>query len=228
MIRFLFGKKPSPPTQLHRVLIPQGAAASPAQWSMAEALVAFVMAATERALFRWDELPAHAVAVFRSYQLAGDLDGKGIDYLFCNENYAAKAGEVVQGLRLIEMNALADVIQSASDAWIACSDQSAVVQQATMQRFAEYHAQQDGIAQRCSDWIRSSDLTLVLGDGRLDTVYKEVMKQLYRCNPYYAERRTAADQHRTRLGLRPVGPPALGPCSLEQLIADTEQKWGAA
>lgn len=151
MNRPMFGNRQSAPaTHLDRVLIPRGAALSLEQWSMAQALFDFVMVATERALFHVEELPADVVAVFRAYQLAGDLDGKEIDYLFCNEHFAARAGQVVEGLRLIKMDALADVIRSASEAWDACSDQPAEARPAIMKRFATARAGEDGIAARCS------------------------------------------------------------------------------
>lgn len=223
MTRAIFGKRQTPPIPapgplLNAVLVPRGAAASSDIWSMGEALHLFVTDAQERSLFRLEELPADAVAVFRAYELANELANWTLGGWHGNMRPdAERIDQTIAGLRLVGSSELADVAALASIAWSAGKP---------LDGFETNRDQEDALMPQCSAWVRHSPLTRVLGDGGLDTVYKETMKALGRCNPAYPRRRVIENDARQRRGLKPKPPIEGNPCTLEDLIAEMQARYG--
>lgn len=216
-----FGKRQQSANCLDRILIPGGAAASADEWSLSEALHLFVTEACERALFTRDELPADALAVLGAYHVANELvEGYTIGGWLSERERPVIL--VAHGLRMIGAADLAELLEVAARAPRTegePSERSANPAALGPQRW-------ESLISLCSQWVRQSPLTVVLGDGRLDTEYKQLMLQLCRCNAHYAERRQAEDERRTRLRLAPR-PRIEGPATtLEQLIAEMRRLHG--
>jgi len=221
MIRASFGKRlshlPTAPV-IQVVLVPKGAAASSDIWAMGEALHMFVAEAQERALFRIEGLPQDAIAVFRAYELASALSNWTLgDWHREMRLTPEQIDQTILGLRLIGSNEIADVAARAKIAWLAGEP---------LDQFTTSREMEEPLIGQCSAWVRHSPLTRVLGDGQRDTVYKEVMKALGRCNPNYARRRVAEDEGRRMRRIRPLAPLEGEPCTLDELIAEMQLRYG--
>lgn len=225
MKRPVFGKRAPVPNRLGVILVPRGAVASAQEWSLAEALDMFVAVAREDALFTPEELPADAVAVLEAYYFANDLlEGYGFPEWFGRTRNILRVEAISRGLRLIAAPEVADKFLQAAALWQAGgADAERDAALASLRPTSEEH---EPFISWCSDWVRHSPLTVVLGDGGLDTVYKQVMLQLFRCNARYAERKTAEDERRVGMRLQPKAQLQGTHCTLDRLIAEMQRLHG--
>lgn len=226
MFRRQFGKRelPSRTNEIDIILIPGGAAASADAWALGEALLMFITEAQQRALFQLNELPPDAIAVCRAYEFGNALGDWTVGGWFSSSSGARPVAETIRGLRLIGANDVADLLHEAANVWTSGGPEDA--RAAAMERFNTSREQEKPLIGQCSEWVRAWPRTMILGDGKLDITYKEVMKQLYRCNLEYVRRRTAENQRRMRLGLKPAAQAQGKPCTLEELIAEIERQHG--
>lgn len=225
MIRPVFGKRPAVPNRLDVILVPQGAVASAREWSLSEALDLFVAVAREDALFTPDELPADAVAVLEVYLFANDLlEGYGFPEWFGRARSIHWVEAIARGLRLLAAPGMADKLEQAAALWQAGGPHAE--RDAALQRVRPTEEEHGPLIRRCSEWVRHSPLTVVLGDGGRDTVYKQVMQQLFRCNAHYAERKAVEDERRIRMRLQPKPQLQGTRCTLDQLIAEMQRLHG--
>lgn len=226
MKRPIFGKRQAPPNRLDVILVPQGAVAAAPEWSLSEALDIFVSVARDRALFTPDELPADAIAVLEAYYFANELLNHTISGWFTSSSGERPVSDVARGLRLIGEAEMAERVEKAARVRQSAASEAAAV--AAMQRLeADWEwVDEDQLISQCSDWVRHSPLTVVLADDALDTVYKQVMQQLFRCNAHYAERKAAEDEVRVRMRLQPRPQLQGTRCTLDQLIAEMQRLHG--
>lgn len=218
----LFGRKIAKPfsRELDVILVPMGAANSRDDWALGEALHMFCVYAQEQALFAEDELPADAVSVFRAYEFANDLSNWTISGWFQSASSNRPVAQTVTGLELIGADSVARILEQAGEAWeVGRRDSS---QSEPMDRFRLSREQEESLVGLCSQWVRSSPRTVILGDGAADAVYKETMKRLYLCNPEYPAREAVQNDRRARLGLTPSVRERGALRTLEQLIAEVK------
>lgn len=209
---------------LDRILVPLGAVNLDETWSLGEALHLFVKEAVDHSLFVLGELPIDAVAVFRAYEFANGLADWTISGWFTNfDPTPRRVEDIVRGLKRIGADQTATLVEQAGQIWAGSGDFKSA---AEADRFDTTSVGEAKLIAQSSLWVRESPLTVVLGDGGRETVYKQVMLQLFRCNPAYPERRKAQDERRIRLRLKPVGPSPYQPCSLDELIAEMQMRHG--
>lgn len=226
MLPRLFGKKVAPPLSnpLNFIVIPKGAAISSHDWSMGEALHLFCTYATEDALFTESDLPSNSVAVFRAYEFANELSNWTIIGWLGSTSGTRPVAQTVTGLRLIGADDEADVLEQAGLAWSAKTPRDEFGESAD--KFKLSPEQEGALVGRCSQWVRASPETIILGDGASDTVYKETMKRLHLCNPNYRSRAAVLNERRARAGLKPVERDGGTPQTLPQLVAEMQALFG--
>jgi hypothetical protein len=208
------------------IFVPRGAVASAEEWSLSEALDIFVRVSCDRALFTPAELPADAVAVLEAYYFANALFNHTIGGWLTSTSGKRPVSDVARGLRLIGESTMAERVEAVAAVRQSAASEAAAIE--AMQRLeADWEwIEEEHLIRQCSDWVRHSPLTVVLGDGALDTVYKQVMQQLFRCNAHYAERKAAEDEVRMRMGLQPKAQLQGTLCTLDQLIAEMQRLHG--